>query len=155
MEFERENKPVRKRESHFVCVCLSGVVLVALCSCAGEEAQGPLVFGEAASFSLFVPLCFLFPGVLLSRASLSIWPAAREQWLMVEIRIETSLDGYRRSLSLDLSLSSSFCFCLFISVYFLTLTVPHSLLFSVFLLVSLVFHPHSPTRLLSPENVWL
>lgn len=43
-----------QEEGESFCVSLPLV----LCSCAGQEAQGPLVFGEAASFSLFVPLCF-------------------------------------------------------------------------------------------------
>lgn len=80
--------------------------------------SGATVFREAASFSLFVPLCFLFPGVLLSHVSLSIWPAAREQWLMVEIRIETSLVGYRLSLfflSLLVFLCLSVYFCAFLN----------------------------------------
>lgn len=65
-----------------------GGILVALYPIAEDKALGPLVLGEAASFSLFMPLHFWLQGVSLSCASLLIWLTLGEQWLMVEIRIE-------------------------------------------------------------------
>lgn len=137
--WKRKQTSGRKRESHFVCLFLSCCVPVQDRKLRGHWSS------EKQQVSACLCLCvFLFPGVLLSHVSLSIWPAAREQWLMVKIRIETSLVGYRLSLSLSFSLS--FCLCLFIFVFFLTLTLPHTLSFCL----SLLFftHVHLPISFL-------
>lgn len=53
--------------------------------------SGATVWGAARLRTVCNPPCFLFPDVCLSHVLQSIWPAARQHRLMVEIRIETYL----------------------------------------------------------------
>lgn len=98
--------------------------------------SGAAVWGAARLCTVCNPPCFLFPDVCLSHVLQSIWPAAREHRLMVEIRIETYL---------CLSRSPSSCFFPCLLLFFLYFFSPSKLSCSVFSDFSHSL-PHSASR---------
>lgn len=87
----RQNKP-RGRKMVSKCarpfpLCFHARCFVLRCR---RGSSGAAVWGAGRLRALCNPPCFLFPDVCLSHVLQSIWPAAREHRLMVEIRIETS-----------------------------------------------------------------
>lgn len=87
----RQNKP-RGRKTVSKCarpflLCFRTRCFVLRCR---RGSSGAAVWGAGRLCAVCNPPCFLFPDVCLSHVLQSIWPAAREHRLMVEIRIETS-----------------------------------------------------------------
>lgn len=128
-KLKKENKPAAGRGR--VNLGVSSSLVSYLLHCAPVQERKLRV--HRLRSNKFQPVCaFCVFCFQMSYVFLSIWPAAREQWLMVDIRIETSLLG-------DNILSQTLClfFCLFIFVFFLTVTLPHTLSHSLFF-----FYPH-------------
>lgn len=134
----RQNKP-RGRKTVSKCarpflLCLRTRCFVLRCR---RGSSGAAVWGAGRLRAVCNPPCFPFPDVCLSHVLQSIWPAAREHRLMVEIRIETSP---------CLSRSSSSCFSHVFFYFCVFFFPPCKLSCSVFLSWFFTQPPHPASR---------